>query len=50
MIPVGSPGPAPLNVPAAADNLAVYHIVDISAQNVGEQEHGRSLLRGILHR
>jgi hypothetical protein len=48
MIPVGSPGTAPLNVPAAADNLDVFRIVDVSAQNLGQQEHGTSMLQGVL--
>jgi hypothetical protein len=50
MIPVGSPGSAGLNVPAAATNLDRFHIVDISAQQLGQQEHGISMLQGTLHR
>jgi len=50
MIPVGSPGDAPLNIPASATNLDKFHIVDISAQQLGQQEHGTSMLQGTLHR
>jgi hypothetical protein len=49
MIPIGSPGAAPLNVPAAADDLTRFSIVDVSAQRLGQQEHGTSLLQGRLH-
>jgi len=48
MIPIGSPGSAPLNVPAAADDLARFSIVDISAQQLGQQQHGTSMLQGRL--
>jgi len=48
MIDVGSLGPAPLNVPTVAQDLDVFRIVDISAQRVGQQEHGQSMLRGTL--
>jgi Anti-sigma-K factor rskA len=50
MIPVGSPGTAPLNVPAAATDLGRFHIVDVSAQQLGQQEHGTSMLQGTLDR
>jgi hypothetical protein len=50
MIPVGSPGNAPLNIPAAATDLGRFHIIDISAQQLGQQEHGTSMLQGSLHR
>lgn len=50
MVPVGSPGPAPLNVPAAAGDLDMFHIVDVSAQDVGQQQHGTSMLQGTLRR
>ena len=49
MIPIGSPGNAPLNVPAAATDLGRFHIVDISAQQLGQQDHGTSMLQGTLH-
>jgi hypothetical protein len=49
MIPIGSPGPAPLNVPTAADDLTTFSIVDISAQRLGQQQHGTSMLQGHLH-
>jgi hypothetical protein len=49
MIPIGSPGEAPLNVPPAATNLARFTIVDISSQQLGEQQHGTSMLQGHLH-
>lgn len=49
MIPIGSPGPSPLNVPAAAADLTKFPIVDISAQQLGQQEHGTSMLQGRLH-
>jgi len=49
MIPIGSPGAAPLNVPAAADDLTTFGIVDISAQRLGQQQHGTSMLQGRLH-
>jgi len=48
MIPIGSPGSAPLNVPAAAADLATFSIVDVSAQRLGQQEHGTSMLQGRL--
>lgn len=48
MIPIGSPGPAPLNVPAAADDLTTFTIVDVSLQRLGQQEHGTSMLQGRL--
>lgn len=48
MVPLGSPGTAPLNVPAAAD-LRRFAIVDVSAQAVGQQAHGVSMLQGRLH-
>jgi hypothetical protein len=48
MIPLGSPGSAALNLPAAAADLRVFHIVDVSAQALGQQEHGRSMLQGAL--
>jgi Anti-sigma-K factor rskA len=48
MIPIGSPGPAPLNVPAAADDLTKFSIVDVSAQQLGQQQHGTSMLQGRL--
>jgi hypothetical protein len=50
MIPLGSPGSAPLNLPAAADDLNVFRIVDVSAQDLGQQQHGRSMLQGTLRR
>ena len=50
MIPVGSPGYAALDVPAAATDLERFHIVDISVQRLGQQEHGTSMLRGNLQR
>ena len=50
MIPLGSPGAAPLNLPPAAGDLAVFHVVDVSAQDLGQQQHGRSLLQGTLQR
>jgi hypothetical protein len=49
MIPIGSPGPAPLNVPAVAGDLTTFAIVDVSAQRLGQQEHGTSMLQGRLH-
>jgi hypothetical protein len=49
MIPIGSPGPAPLNVPAAADDLTTFSIIDVSAQRLGQQQHGTSMLQGRLH-
>jgi hypothetical protein len=49
MIPIGSPGSAPLNVPAAADDLTKFTIVDVSAQQLGQQQHGTSMLQGRLH-
>jgi len=48
MIPIGSPGGAALNVPAAAADLTRFHIVDISLQRLGQQEHGTSMLQGTL--
>jgi hypothetical protein len=48
MIPIGSPGPAPLNVPAAASDLTRFRVVDISAQQLGQQQHGTSMLQGRL--
>jgi Anti-sigma-K factor rskA len=48
MIPLGSPGQAPLNLPPAASDLGVFHIVDVSAQDLGQQQHGRSVLQGQL--
>jgi hypothetical protein len=48
MIPLGSPGAEPLNIPAAADDLDVFHVVDVSAQELGQQQHGRSVLQGSL--
>jgi proline racemase len=48
MIPIGSPGSAPLNVPAAADDLTRFSIVDVSAQQLGQQQHGTSMLQGRL--
>jgi hypothetical protein len=48
MIPIGSPGGAALNVPATAADLTRYHIVDISLQRLGQQEHGTSMLQGTL--
>jgi hypothetical protein len=50
MIPLGSPGPGPLNLPAAARDLDVFSIVDVSAQDLGQQQHGRSVLQGFLRR
>jgi anti-sigma-K factor RskA len=49
MIPLGSPGEAPLNVPATADDLTRFSIVDVSAQQLGQQQHGTSMLQGHLH-
>ncbi|AGL19143.1 anti-sigma factor [Actinoplanes sp. N902-109] len=49
MVPIGSPGPAPLNVPAAVGDLTRFAIVDVSAQQLGQQEHGTSMLQGRLH-
>jgi hypothetical protein len=37
-------------VPASATNLDKFRIVDISAQQFGQQEHGTSMLQGTLHR
>jgi hypothetical protein len=48
MIPLGSPGSAALNVPAAAADLTTFRIVDVSAQRLGQQEHGTSMLQGPL--
>ena len=48
MVPLGSPGPGPLNLPPVAGDPARYPIVDISAQDLGQQQHGRSLLQGRL--
>lgn len=48
MIPIGSPGAGALNLPAAADDLTKFGIVDISAQKLGQQEHGTSMLQGKL--
>ena len=48
MIPIGSPGGAALNVPAAATDLTRFHVVDISLQRLGQQEHGTSMLQGTL--
>jgi len=48
MIPIGSPGSAPLNVPAAAGDLTTFSIVDVSAQRLGQQAHGTSMLQGRL--
>jgi hypothetical protein len=48
MIPIGSPGSAPLNVPAAASDLTRFRVVDISAQQLGQQQHGTSMLQGRL--
>ncbi|WP_433304853.1 anti-sigma factor domain-containing protein [Actinoplanes sp. CA-030573] len=48
MIPIGSPGSAPLNVPAAASDLTKFQVVDISAQQLGQQQHGTSMLQGRL--
>jgi len=50
MIPIGSPGPAPLNIPAAARDLDEFRIVDVSAQRLGQQEHGTSMLQGVLRK
>jgi Anti-sigma-K factor rskA len=50
MVPIGSPGPAPLNVPAAAGDLDEFRIVDVSAQRLGQQEHGTSMVQGVLRR
>jgi len=50
MIPLGSPGTARLNLPPAAGDLDVFHVVDVSAQALGQQQHGRSMLQGTLHR
>ena len=50
MIPIGSPGPAPLNVPAAASDLTRFRVVDISAQELGQQQHGISMLQGRLNK
>ncbi len=50
MIPIGSPGPAPLNIPAAARDLDDFRIVDVSAQRLGQQEHGTSMLQGVLRK
>lgn len=49
MVPIGSPGSAPLNVPAAAGDLTRFSIVDVSAQQLGQQQHGTSMLQGRLH-
>ncbi len=49
MVPLGSPGSAPLNLPAATGDLTQFQIVDISAQRLGQQEHGTSMLQGRLH-
>ena len=48
IIPIGSPWSAPLNVPAAADDLTRFNIVDVSAQQLGQQQHGTSMLQGRL--
>lgn len=49
MIPLGvlTGGQADMPVPAGID-LRTYHVVDVSAQRWGQQEHGTSMLRGNL--
>lgn len=48
MIPIGSPGGAPLNIPATASDIRKFPIVDVSAQKLGQQSHGVSMLQGRL--
>ncbi|MCD5352021.1 anti-sigma factor [Kineosporia mesophila] len=48
MIPLGTLGPAPLNLPASVSDLERFPLVDISAQQLGQQAHGVSLLQGAL--
>jgi anti-sigma-K factor RskA len=48
MIALGTLGSAPLNLPSSASNLSRFSIVDISAQELGQQEHGVSMLQGAL--
>ncbi|GIF23271.1 anti-sigma-K factor RskA [Actinoplanes tereljensis] len=48
MVPIGSPGSAALNVPAAASDLTRFSIVDVSTQQLGQQQHGTSMLQGRL--
>ncbi|WP_439658482.1 anti-sigma factor [Lentzea sp. HUAS TT2] len=49
MIPLGvlTSGQVDLPVPPGVD-LATYRVVDVSAQRLGQQEHGTSMLRGNL--
>ncbi|MET9227814.1 anti-sigma factor [Lentzea sp. NPDC003310] len=49
MIPLGvlAGGQADLPVPSGID-LRTYHVVDVSAQRLGQQEHGTSVLQGNL--
>ncbi|WP_229789437.1 anti-sigma factor domain-containing protein [Pilimelia terevasa] len=48
MVPLGAPGSARLNVPAAAGDLTRFSIIDVSAQQLGQQQHGTSMLQGRL--
>ncbi len=50
MIALGTLGSAPLNLPASASNLSRFSIVDISAQKLGQQSHGVSMLQGALRK
>ena len=48
MIPIGSPGAAPLNIPATASDISKFPLVDVSVQELGQQSHGVSMLQGRL--
>ncbi len=46
MIPIGTLGSAPLNVPASVRDISEFPIIDISLQSLGQQTHGTTMLQG----
>jgi hypothetical protein len=46
MIPVGTLGSAPLNLPSSIRNISSFPVIDISLQKIGQQAHGITMLQG----
>lgn len=46
MIPVGTLGSAPLNLPASIHDVSDFPVIDISLQELGQQAHGITMLQG----
>lgn len=49
MIPLGVTNGAPVDLPVPTSlSLSAFPVVDVSAQRLGQQEHGVSVLRGVI--